>query len=326
MKKVIAIFVLVLLVLTGCQADTDSNEEIYDKVVFFTHRNNIFSLSSNGDIEFIVESSNPSNLNIWEGYLYYLEFLETRTETEDTALIRLNLQSRTREVLDTGRFRRLTVADGLIFFVEFTFFYEPRFPSQERNFTLYMRTLDDKTRHVVFSQNEEGNRGHEYQYYNGYVYLLNFPNNALYRIDLNEMEKEFIGVTIQISAHRSPNFFKIYDGYIHYTIELWETQLNRMNLSGEDHEIVVEMPFICYYRFHNGHLYFISGENIYKAELDGTNAERIFEGRRVSIIAISCNYVLARYQPNIMNRDEYQLLLIRSDGSMLYSVIKTPER
>ena len=342
MKKILVTLVIATLIFTGCQANVELNEDTFDNSeiintevinaaiessnivleneqenmectpVFFTHRGNIFSLKCNGDIELVVESRFASDLNVWEGYLYYLEFYES----ERTAIVRFDLENHTKEVLEIGIMSHLTVADGLIFYVERIFLEEYTHSIPDGIYTLYMRTIDDETRHAVFSKEEGGRFGHNYQYYEGYIYILVRPYNNIYRIDLDSHEKVLVYEVM--SWPYAP--FIIYDGYIYYTV-VWHTDLlRRVNIEGENSEFVIEMPVLMEYRLHNGYVYFVAGENVYKVESDGTNALRIFEGEWINIAAISCNHVLISRNHDIGG--EYQLLLVNSDGSMSYEIVE----
>ena len=295
----------------------DEQEDIEPTLAFFTYRGNIFSLSSNGDIEFIVEAQAAWDLNVWEGHLYFLDVYLER-EIAHTAIVRLNLQNRTTEVLKVANLvvsgmSDLTVADGLILYVNLI---------HSDRYTLYMRTVDDATSRVLFTENDGGRYGHHYQYYDGYIYVYNRLTSGIYRINLDDYEKTLVHRPGPWLYGAPP--FVIYDGYIYYMVVREYEMFHRVSLEGGNYEFVVDTPALNDFRFHNGYIYFVSARNIYKSDLDGANVYRLFEveGNFARIAAVTENYMLVIYYYDTLTLREHRMVLISTDGSMTYRIVE----
>jgi len=184
--------------------------------------------------------------------------------------------------------------------------------------------LDGKLKQTIFAREEGYRQAYYYQYYKGYIYYKNVSdNNHLYRINLDGTEDMMVSTNTANRGSETSDFI-IYNDYIYYTVQLKERYLYRMNLDGTSNELVVNHS-IAYFNLYDGFLYFVSAEGIYKAELNGQNVINIFNKNILENISILGDYIYAHYRPydilEELTRDDYQQLLIKTDGSMQYVIL-----
>lgn len=143
--------------------------------------------------------------------------------------------------------------------------------------------------------------------YDNYIYFLNLSNNTIYRIDKDGNDRTEIKDNVKT--------FFIIDDYIYFNKNTEKGEslsgIYRMNIKGEDEELIVDYT-VKKFRIYSNGLLFIVGDYLAYTDLNGENLKKIKE--EVTDFKVTDKFIL--YADKVENNSIYALSIDNETNEM----------
>ena len=143
--------------------------------------------------------------------------------------------------------------------------------------------------------------------YDNYIYFLNLSNNTIYRIDKDGNDRTEIKDNVKT--------FFIIDEYIYFNKNTEKGEslsgIYRMNIKGEDEELIVDYT-VKKFRIYSNGLLFIVGDYLAYTDLNGENLKKIKE--EVTDFKVTDKFIL--YADKVENNSIYALSIDNETNEM----------
>jgi len=293
--------------------------------IFLPFNKCIWVIDSSRQIIYKIESYNSRYLQNWNNALYFVDMLSDKDN--EWSLIRIEMSDFSKTIIlngFAGAISNLMISDE---YIVYSYFYTPY--GAWWNHTYYSINVlvpDDSEHQLVFLRENGHVTFYHHQYHRGYIYY-SLGGGTLFRMTLDGTEDIYISRLGAVGSENSN--FMIYGDYIFFTYVVWnvetflpERYLHRMNLDGTEHKRVIEEEILFdFFHVYNNSIYYFLNSNMHRASLDGQNIVLISDKIGLNYIAIAGDYVFAVRYPYGSRENGFELLMIRTDGSMDYSII-----